>query len=175
MPFHAVPLPDAATSGVAHVRVRVTLYRGRMLMRSHVFGHRVAALLVVSGVTCAALASAPASVASSSASKVYIAAKGCTGSSYKPTSVVFACADGNLYATKLKYSTYGSREASATGTIHLNACTPNCAQGKFQTKPGSVRFTKVVRCKDRRSYFASAKYKFGKRSGTADIEPFKCK
>ncbi len=154
----------------------VTLYGGRMLMRSHTVRYRAAVLLAVSGVTCAALASAAASVAKApSASKVYIAAKGCTGSSYKPTSVVFACADGNLYATKLKYSSYGSREASATGTIHLNTCTPNCAAGKFQTKPGSVRFSKVVRCKDGRSYFGSAKYKYGKTSGTADIEPLKCK
>lgn len=145
-------------------------------MRSRRVGYLVAVVLAVSGVTCAALVSTAVSVAKApGTSKVYIAAKGCTGHSYKPASVVFACADGNLYASKLKYSSYGAREARATGTIHLNTCTPNCAQGKFQTKPGSVRFAKVVRCKDGRSYFTSAKYKFGKRSGTADIEPANCK
>jgi len=147
-----------------------------MRVSSHDSRHRVAALVVALGVTCAGLLTATDSVAKApAASKVYIAAQGCSGHSYKPTSVVLACADGNLSASKLKYSSYGTREASATGTIRMNTCTPNCAAGKFKSQSGSVRFSAVVRCKDGRSYFTRAQYKSGKRSGTADIEPLHCK
>lgn len=112
--------------------------------------------------------------ASTSASKVYVAANGCAGSSYKPTKVTLACADANLYASGLKYSSYGSSSANATGTIHYNTCTPNCAAGKFKSQAGSVSFSAVVSCSDGRRYFSSARYRYGKTSGTADIKPLSC-
>lgn len=141
-------------------------------------------MLVVSSVAVCALVSVSGAVAqggpsaarsSAAKAKVYIAFKNCSGSQYKPAKVVLACADGNLYATNLRYSSYGSSSASAKGKIHANACNPNCAAGKFQTTAATLSFSRAVRCKDQRIYFTRAKYKYGKHSGTADIEPIGCK
>ncbi len=138
---------------------------------------RAAALFLISSAACGAFVLAPGSVAlgaNASASKVYIAANGCTGSSFKPAKVILACADANLYVASLKYKSYGSSSASATGTFHYNTCTPNCAAGKFKTQSGSVSFSAVVSCSDGRRYFSSARYSYGKQSGTDDIKPTNC-
>jgi hypothetical protein len=134
------------------------------------------------GVAAAAAVSVPvaaavpgAAGAKGSAAKVYIAANACTGHAFKPRKVTFACADGNVYATNLRYSSYGSQQAEATGTIHYNSCTPNCAEGKFHQRGGKVRFSKVVRCADGRRYFGQARYQYAGHSASAEIKPFKCK
>lgn len=51
----------------------------------------------------------------------------------RPTSVVFACGDGGVYATGAVWSRWGEQFATATATLHANDCTPNCAQGHFHT------------------------------------------
>jgi hypothetical protein len=109
-----------------------------------------------------------------SAGKVYVAANACNGHAFKPRKVTFACADGNAFATNLRYSSYGSQQAQATGTIHLNECTPNCAEGHFRQHAGKVRFDQVIRCADGRKYFSRARYQYGKRSASAQIKPFNC-
>lgn len=126
-------------------------------------------------VGCAgSLALAPSAGAKGgSATKVYVAAKGCAGHTYEPTKLVLACADANLYATNLKFSSYGGSTAAAKGTIHVNECTPNCAAGKFRAYPGTIELTDLLRCSDGRTYYGKAKYdfkaKYGK--GTEDIAP----
>lgn len=106
--------------------------------------------------------------------RVFVAAEGCRGHAYKPRKMVLACADANLYVTELSYSSYGAREAKASGRFHVNDCTPNCAGGRFHTYRGSVRLSDVVRCADGRRYFSRARYSFHARGGkgTADVEPF---
>jgi hypothetical protein len=111
--------------------------------------------------------------AGATAAKVYIAAK-CQNHVYKPRRVIFACADGSFYATSLRYASYGSRQAVASGTMHYNDCKPNCAAGHFHQRRGRVRFSRVVRCADGRRYFSRAHYRFGKRAGRVDIAPFNC-
>ena len=106
---------------------------------------------------------------------MYIAANACTGHAFKPQKVTFACADGNAFATNLRYSSYGSQQAQATGTINVNSCTPNCAAGHFRKQAGKVRFSNVVRCADGRRYFTRARYQYGKHSASADVQPFNCK
>jgi hypothetical protein len=133
----------------------------------------MAAAAVVSVPVAAAQLSAAS--AKGSSAKVYIAANACTGHALKPSKVTFACADGNAYGTNLRYSSYGSQQAQATGTIVVNSCTPNCAAGHFRKKAGKVRFSAVVRCADGRRYFTRARYQYGKKSASADIKPFNCK
>lgn len=131
------------------------------------------------GAAPGASASTPkASIASAGAGakqKVYIAAEGCDGHVYKPSKVILACADANLYVTGLKYDTYRRMSAKATGTIHLNDCTPDCAGGHFHKYPASIRFFDVVKCSDGRSYFSRARYRFSAPHGTqtADVSPFR--
>ncbi|MHB1467759.1 MAG: hypothetical protein ACYCU0_13175 [Solirubrobacteraceae bacterium] len=116
---------------------------------------------------------APAAGAKGSAARVYVAAKGCIGRAYKPTKLVLACADANLYVTGLKFSSYGASTAKATGTIHENQCKPNCAAGKFATHPATIVLTDVVKCSDGNAYYAKAKYSFKAKhgKGTEDIAP----
>jgi hypothetical protein len=137
----------------------------------------IAALAAVTGAAALACLAASASVASprlsASTQKLYVAAKGCTGHTLEPGTVILACADANLYVSGLDYSSYGASSAPATGTVHVNECKPNCAAGKFRTYPAKLTFFDVVKCSDGRRYYARAKYsyeaKYGK--GTADIEP----
>jgi hypothetical protein len=110
---------------------------------------------------------------SAAAAKVFIAAK-CQNHVYKPHKVIFACADGSFYATNLRYVSYGSRQALATGTMHYNDCKPYCAAGHFHARKGKVRFYRAVRCADGRRYFSRAHYRFAGRTGRADIEPLNC-
>ena len=53
--------------------------------------------------------------AEGSSAKVFIAANACTGHAFKPRKVTFACADGNAYATNLRYSSYGASRPWPSG------------------------------------------------------------
>jgi hypothetical protein len=88
--------------------------------------------------------------------------------------VVFACADGNLYATRVNYSSYGQKVATATATVHLNDCTPYCAAGHFHSYMGTIRLQAIARCHDGRLYYTRVHYRFAAPhgSGTANIGPF---
>jgi len=46
--------------------------------------------------------------------------------------------DGSGTVTNLVWSDWGAPHATATGTIRLNDCTPNCAEGKFSSYPATV-------------------------------------
>jgi hypothetical protein len=46
--------------------------------------------------------------------------------------------DGTGAVTNLVWSDWGAPHATATGTIRLNNCEPNCAQGKFTSYPATV-------------------------------------
>jgi len=126
------------------------------------------------GGVASGFARAPGGARSRAGTRVYIALAGCSGHAYEPARVVFACADGNVYATGLRYSSYDGREAKASGLIHTNECTPSCASGHFRTSAGTVRFYRVVRCADRRRYFSRTHYQVAKGAYSADIEPFNC-
>ena len=121
-----------------------------------------------------ALAGFPAWAGASHSERIYIANSGCRGHAYKPSGVTLACGDGNLYATGIAYREYGHKVTTATATIHLNACTPNCAAGQFHSYPGTLSFRDIVRCEDGRLYYSRASYKFTgpDGSGTAVIAPF---
>ena len=130
--------------------------------------------LATAAIFSSASSANPGTRGGAGASPVYVAAEGCRGHRYKPRKVILACADANLYVTGLRYSSYGSREAKATGVFHQNDCTPDCAGGRFHEHGGSIRFFGVIACANGRRYFARARYSFPGRGGkgTADIEPF---
>lgn len=111
--------------------------------------------------------------AAGSRQRVFIAASGCTGHTYRPTRVTLACGDGNLYATAIVYRGYGGRTAPASATIHINNCLPDCAAGSFKVYRGTLSFSAIVRCADGRLYYSRARYGFAAPhgSGTADVEP----
>jgi hypothetical protein len=63
-----------------------------------------------------------------------------------PAELVLACGDGNYYLTGLHWQAWGTTSATASGTAHLNDCTPYCAAGHFHTYPVRVVATKRARC-----------------------------
>lgn len=113
----------------------------------------------------------------SSRARVYVASRGCRGHAYRPRTVTLACADGNLYATEIAYSSsrpvrYGSRQALASAAIHENQCKPDCAAGHFVSAEGGLIFKRIVRCADRRFYYSRVEYQSSNGKGEADIQPF---
>jgi serine/threonine protein kinase len=46
--------------------------------------------------------------------------------------------DGSGSVTNLVWSDWGAPHATATGTMRLNDCTPNCAEGKYTSYPATV-------------------------------------
>ena len=74
--------------------------------------------------------------------------------SVRPASVVFACGDGNFYATSLHWSSWDATTATAKGVGHLNDCKPYCAAGHFHTYPLTVRLSRPVQCVHGRTEFS---------------------
>lgn len=72
---------------------------------------------------------------------------GCTSNvRVRPRSVTFACADGNFYATGLRWMRWGARAATATGVGRQNDCTPNCAAGHFHAYRIAVTLSRPLVC-----------------------------
>jgi hypothetical protein len=56
----------------------------------------------------------------------------------RPTSIVFACADGAYQLTDISWTQWTDQQAVGTATEAANDCVPNCAQGTFHHRPVSV-------------------------------------
>ena len=76
----------------------------------------------------------------------------------RPTSVVFACGDGGVYATGVRWSNWGAPFATASATMHANDCTPNCAQGHFHVYAAYLAATGSQRCPNGERAYAKAAY-----------------
>ena len=74
----------------------------------------------------------------------------------RPTTVVFACGDGGVYATNVRWMNWGQPFATATATMHENDCTPNCAQGHFHVYAAYLALSGSQRCGARLTYARAA-------------------
>lgn len=53
----------------------------------------------------------------------------------KPTGITEYCADAGSGVISIKWSTWSTTKATATGTFYINGCDPSCADGKvYKTK-----------------------------------------
>ncbi|HEX3468611.1 MAG TPA: hypothetical protein VHT05_11085 [Candidatus Elarobacter sp.] len=88
------------------------------------FGYVVfATVLVVSAAGARPVSAAP-----------MIALPNCQGKpQVRPSSVLFACADGNFSADRLTWSGWGNATSTAVGVAQSNDCTPNCAAGHMHS------------------------------------------
>ncbi len=59
----------------------------------------------------------------------------------KPATIYLACGSGNVSLTNISWSSWGSSEASGTGTYNVNDCVPYCASGHFASIPATVTMT----------------------------------
>jgi hypothetical protein len=80
----------------------------------------------------------------------------CAKAEVRPSKIVFACADGNVYAAGVRYSSYGGAVAVAKGTAYRNKCEPSCAQGHFVSVPATIRLFSIRLC-DRRFFYTKAR------------------
>ena len=101
--------------------------------------------MIVRALPLAAAVVALAAIPASSATKVRFPAD-CGKPSYKPASIVVACGDANNQLTHIKWESYGTQAASGTATARVNACDPNCAQGKTKSYPAVVTLTRPKKC-----------------------------
>jgi hypothetical protein len=54
---------------------------------------------------------------------------------------IYLSADGSRYVDRLTWAAWGQPQATATGTLRVNDCTPSCAQGTFSPYPATVTLT----------------------------------
>jgi hypothetical protein len=104
---------------------------------------------------------------------------GCTSKvRVRPHNVTFACADGNFYATGLRWTRWDAREATAAGTGHRNDCSPNCAAGHFHAYPLTVTLSRPLVCAGF-DEFSRVAWRFGRAGPTgvprAGSESFSCR
>ena len=91
----------------------------------------------------------------------------------RPRSIVAACADGNLYFTGLRWTSWTATGAAAHGIAHQNACTPNCAAGRFHTYPVHVTLSAARACAGKHE-LTKLTYRFAAKYGTGS-QTFRCR
>ncbi len=60
------------------------------------------------------------------------------GSPIEPSTIFIGCATSNTYLSDIQWTYWGLLTATATATIDINQCVPNCAMGKYTSYPVSV-------------------------------------
>lgn len=61
----------------------------------------------------------------------------------KPATYTLACGDSNYSLVRLRWTGWGAKKATATGTAMVNTCTPSCAEGTFQRYPVRVTLDRL--------------------------------
>jgi hypothetical protein len=83
----------------------------------------------------------------------------CQGAPHeRPANVVFACGDGGVYASNLRWSRWGEQFAAGNGTLEKNDCTPNCAQGHMHASPVTILVAGRQRCPNGQIAYQEAAY-----------------
>jgi hypothetical protein len=59
----------------------------------------------------------------------------------RPMSLYLACADGGLGVTNVTWTSWGTVAANGMGTLHVNNCIPDCADGTSSSYPASISVT----------------------------------
>ena len=133
-----------------------------------------AKLTLITFLSGALIALAPTAT-SAAPSPVFVANNGCRGHAVRPSNIILACGDGEVWATNLRYgSSYGGRTAWASGRLHYVVCQPNCAQGTVRSAATQIKLTEIVRCSGRRYYGVATIVKPAFRSGRWFIRPLGC-
>jgi hypothetical protein len=71
----------------------------------------------------------------------------CTHEAFKPSKIVIACGDGNLFMTGIRWSHWRRKSALGAGTAHINDCIPNCAMGHFRKGRAKIRLSSAHFCR----------------------------
>jgi hypothetical protein len=100
---------------------------------------------LLTGVLAVAAFCAFGAMTASGASTVKIT--NCNKALSRPKLLTLTCGDGNTALSGLRWSSFGGASASASGTLEMNTCEPNCAQGKVVRYPVAVKASEERACK----------------------------
>jgi hypothetical protein len=92
-----------------------------------------------------------ATAASAAATAVPPKLAGCvpgSAATVRPKKIIVACGDANFYFTNLKWSSWGPKQAVASGIATVNDCKPYCAAGHFHTYAATITLTRPRSCSD---------------------------
>jgi hypothetical protein len=92
---------------------------------------------IVSAATAPPSIASPSSTVPSASADAGIEVYDCNSLSFEPASITVTCADGAVVLGDLVWTNWTSREATATGTLFYNDCTPDCASGHQHQVPGT--------------------------------------
>ena len=73
---------------------------------------------------------AAAWLATSSSATAPVKLTDCDRAATRPRHVLLSCGDGNAFLRSLRWSSFGGSTAKATGTLVVNTCEPDCADGR---------------------------------------------
>lgn len=151
------------------------------MSRPRFLASMMATLALAGGMTASAAAHSQSSASAGTPPRshhatagVFVAARACTGHVRRPRKIVLACADASLYASAIKWRSYGGKVSSGKALLHLNECSPNCVSGHYRTFRSPIRLKRIVRCSDGRRYYTRAMFEgllSGRRWSTEFIKP----
>jgi hypothetical protein len=99
------------------------------------------------------------------------------GDSQQPLQITLMCADGGMYLDEIKWTTWTSKQATGRAVYSKNTCKPDCASGKMERFPVTVKADQAVRDTTgktiftRIKVFSSIKLPNGLQSQYFDISP----
>jgi len=70
----------------------------------------------------------------------------CNALKAKPQKIILSCGDGNTWLGKLKWSSWTSTQAVASGNYTANNCTPSCVAGHTHSVAIKVTLSKPKMC-----------------------------
>ena len=97
----------------------------------------------------------------------------------RPRSIVFACADANFYAVRLRWTRWAADGARGAGVGHQNDCTPSCAAGHFHPYRLAVGLAGAASCGRDRAELTRVTWRFVGRKPAgvprSGSESFRCR
>jgi hypothetical protein len=81
--------------------------------------------------------------ATAGAAKGPFAPEDCSKPKVEPQRIVISCADDGIFVDSITWNSWKKRKATGEGTLNVNTCNPNCAEGNFKTYPVDMTLNKV--------------------------------
>jgi hypothetical protein len=86
----------------------------------------------------------------------------CLQETFKPKQITVACGDGAVRVSKLKWTSWSTTQAQASGVYQVDRCNPDCASGATQSFPVKITLSRPKACPGHKhKAFGRLSYTFG--------------
>jgi hypothetical protein len=86
----------------------------------------------------------------------------CLREQFKPKQITIACGDGTVRVSRLKWTSWSSSQAKASGVYKVDRCNPDCASGRTQSFPVTITLSRPKSCPGHKhKAFGRLSYAFG--------------